>query len=142
MAQTCSAHTSCYCRNQVELVYNNFSQLAQDYQSHSGAVDTGSTPVASYSYANGSANTVRQTGITYPDGISMVITYNSAAAGALSRPDGLATTPGPSQFCTYAYLGMNVFVSAVYNQAAGVEWTTKTGGTGAAGDQYTALDMF
>jgi YD repeat-containing protein len=54
--------------NDVQLAYNTFQQLATDYQSHSGAVNTASTPNVAYAYANGSANTIRLNTMTYPNG--------------------------------------------------------------------------
>ena len=127
--------------NQVLMVYNSFSQLAQEYQEHSGAVNTSTSLQVAYSYANGSANTVRQTGTTYPDGSTVLgMTYSSTAANALSRADGL--TLGGSPLCSYAYLGLGVFVNVTYNAASSLELTAETGGTGDAGDQYTALDRF
>jgi len=36
--------------NQVEDIYNGLNQLIQEYQSHSGAVVTGTTPSVQYSY--------------------------------------------------------------------------------------------
>jgi len=126
--------------NQVLLVYNSFSQLAQDYQEHNGAVNTSTTLQVSYSYADGTANTVRQTGITYPDGTQIGFTYTSTTADSISRPDGLTDNGNP--LCSYAYLGLGVFVNVTYNAASNLEWTAETGGTGDAGDQYTALDRF
>lgn len=41
--------------NEVQFEYNGFGQLTKDYQSHSGAVTTMSTPKVQYAYANGSA---------------------------------------------------------------------------------------
>ena len=67
-------------------------------------------------------------------------TYTSTAANALSRAEGL--TLGGSPLCSYAYLGMSVFVNVTYNAASSLELTAVTGGTGDAGDQYTALDRF
>jgi hypothetical protein len=45
------------------------------------------TPFVEYAYANGSANTVRPTGIIYPDGREIAQDYGSAGsmADALSR---------------------------------------------------------
>ena len=45
--------------NDTKFTYNNFAQLTADYQSHSGAVNTGSSPKVQYAYASGSANTIR-----------------------------------------------------------------------------------
>ena len=67
--------------NEVQFAYNDFGQLITDYQSHSGAVNTGSTPKVQYGYANGSANTIRPTSLTYPNG--RVISYDYSTAGSI-----------------------------------------------------------
>jgi YD repeat-containing protein len=61
--------------NQDAMQYDEFGQLISEAQSHSGAV-TGSTPQVQYAYEDGSANTIRQTAMTYPDG--RVLTYYSS----------------------------------------------------------------
>jgi len=69
-------------RNQCDLIrntdyhpqdgYNCFVQLPQSYQAHGGEVNTGTTPQVQYSYADGSSNTIRITGMTYPNGRNVV----------------------------------------------------------------------
>jgi hypothetical protein len=54
--------------NDVQRVYNNFAQLANEYQSHSGAVNTLTTPQCQYQYVNGSGNLIRPTALIYPNG--------------------------------------------------------------------------
>ena len=54
--------------NQVELQYNAFGLLVADYQSHAGAVNVSTTSKVQYTYADGSANTVRRTQVVYPNG--------------------------------------------------------------------------
>ena len=58
--------------------YNDFAQLTQSYQAHSGAVNTGTTPQVQFSYADGLANTIRITGMTNPDGRNVVDDYGAA----------------------------------------------------------------
>ncbi len=53
-------------------LHPDFVQLTQSYQAHGGAVNTGTTPQVQYSYANGSSNTIRITGMTYPNGRNVV----------------------------------------------------------------------
>jgi len=65
--------------NEVQFAYNDFGQITTDYQAHDGAVNTSTTPKVQYGYANRSANTVRPTSITYPDG--RVITYDYCTTG-------------------------------------------------------------
>lgn len=55
----------------IQNQYGCFGQIAE-YQSHSGLVNTSSTLAVQYSYASGSDNTTRLTGITYPSGLYRV----------------------------------------------------------------------
>ncbi len=54
--------------NDVQLAYNAFGQLTSDFQEHGGAVNLSTTPEVAYVYADGSANTIRPTTMTYPNG--------------------------------------------------------------------------
>jgi hypothetical protein len=63
--------------NQVQNVYNDFAQLTQSYQAHGGEVNTGTTPQVQYSYADGTSNTIRITGMTYPNGRNVVDDYDA-----------------------------------------------------------------
>ena len=136
-----SLGTSATPLNEVLLTYNAYAQLAKDYQSHSGPVNPASTLNVAYSYADGSTNTVRRTGITYPDGTTTITTaYLGTAADALSRPDAL--NEGSATLCSYRYLGAGVFIGVKYDAASDVELTYQDGGTGDAGDKYTGLDRF
>ncbi len=58
--------------NQAPGFRHHFVQLTQSYQAHGGAVNTGTTPQVQYSYADGSSNTIRITGMTYPNGRNVV----------------------------------------------------------------------
>jgi RHS repeat-associated protein len=127
--------------NEVLFVYNDYSQLAKDYQEHDGAVNPASTLKVEYIYADGTQNTIRRTGIKYPDGTTEITTaYLGTAADALSRPDALKEDT--TTLCSYRYLGIGVFVGVKYDAASNVELTYEAGGTGDAGDQYTGLDRF
>jgi hypothetical protein len=59
---------------------NDFAQLTQSYQAHAGTVNTGTTPKVQYSYASGSANMIRITGTTYPNGRNVVDDYGTAGS--------------------------------------------------------------
>ena len=61
-----------------QFAYNNFGQIETDYQAHAGAVNTMSTPKVQYGYANGSANTIRPTTLTYPNGRVLTNDYGAA----------------------------------------------------------------
>ncbi|MFN0056627.1 MAG: RHS repeat-associated core domain-containing protein, partial [Planctomycetales bacterium] len=56
--------------NEVQRAYNHFRQLEFEYQSHSGAVNTGTSPKVTYGYADAGSgsNTNRPTSMTYPSG--------------------------------------------------------------------------
>ena len=126
--------------NQVGFTYNAYSQLEKDYQEH----DTPSTVLhVTYGYADGSDNTVRPTGITYPGASTTIRTAYGApgsAADALSRPDALQE--GSTTLCSYRYLGGGVVIGVKYDAASSVELTYEAGGPSDAGDKYTGLDRF
>ena len=97
--------------NDALFEYNDFSQLETEYQSHSGAVNTGTTPKVQYGYADGSANTIRATSITYPDG--RVVNYDYGSTGGandlLSRVGSLIDDDS-THLADYTYLGLNQIV--------------------------------
>ena len=133
--------------NDVQHVYNTFSQLVTQYQSHSGAVNTGLTPNVQYGYANGSANTIRPTSITYPNG--RVINLNYGTAGAmndqLSRISSLIDSDGTSHLADYTYVGLNRIVQVNSVQPGTALTYIQQGGSppiGDGGDQYTGWDRF
>ncbi|MCX7386349.1 MAG: hypothetical protein NTX48_06750, partial [Planctomycetales bacterium] len=70
--------------NQVQNVYNDFGQQTHSYQAHAGSVNTSTTPKVQYSYASGAAssNTIRMTGMTYPNGRGT--TYDYGTAGGMN----------------------------------------------------------
>jgi RHS repeat-associated protein len=107
--------------NQLLRTYNAFRQLEVEYQSHEGSVDTEGPPVTphvSYGYASGSANTVRPTSLTYPDG--RVLTYNYGSSGSdadkLSRI--IAIKEGSATLAAYTYFGTSGFAKTDYSQPA------------------------
>ncbi|MCW5555098.1 MAG: RHS repeat-associated core domain-containing protein [Verrucomicrobiae bacterium] len=129
--------------NEVQYEYNGFMQLTKEYQSHSGAVNTGSTPKAQYAYADGSGNYVRRTSLTYPDATAITSDYGSSNAvdDVLNRIKQLQLSS--TVLVDYSYLGQGRPVIADYSGQPGVQLTYYTsGGSGEAGDQYTGLDRF
>lgn len=102
--------------NQVQWAYNDFSQMTTSYQSHSGAVNTGTSPKVQYGYADGSNNTLRPTSLTYPDG--RVLTYDYGTAGGMddkaSRVSGIKD--GATTLAGYTYLGLGSVVEVDYTQ--------------------------
>ena len=80
--------------NQVQNLYNDFGQQTHSYQAHGGSVNTSTTLKVQYSYANGSANTIRMTGMTYPNNRGLTYSYGTANAmnDACSRIESVINT--------------------------------------------------
>jgi len=129
--------------NQVERVYNGLGQLTAEYQSHSGAVNTSTTPSVQYSYSemSGGEDNSRLTSITYPDGYVVSFNYSSGLNDTISRLSSLSDSTGTLE--SYKYLGLDTVVERDHPQT-NVNQTliSQTGGTGDAGDQYVGLDRF
>ena len=126
--------------NDVQLVYNAFSQLVSDYQEHEGAVNTATSPSVGYTYADGSAGTIRRTGVVYPN--ARVIGYNYAAGAddAFNRVtaivDGDSASAPP--LVQYARLGSGAFVQVDYPEPL-LRYDLAFG---LGDDPYTGLDQF
>src|SRR6202022_596968 len=130
--------------NQVQDVYNGLGQLITEYQSHSGAVNTSTTPKVQYAYNElaGGSNNSRLVSMTYPNG--RVLNSNYGTGGSLddriSRLTSLSDTSATLE--TYSYLGLGTVVKRGHPQP-GIDLTySKQSGelNGDAGDQYTGLD--
>jgi len=132
--------------NDVALTYNNFGQLFADYQSHTGAVITGTTPNVLYGYADGSANTIRPTTLTYPNG--RVLNYDYGTSGgiddSLSRIASLIDNDGTTHLADYSYLGRNSAVIVSYAQPSVEYILASLTGTNdpVTGDIYAGFDSF
>tara|TARA_R110002072_G_C7976780_1_gene535574 strand:+ start:9789 stop:15815 length:6027 start_codon:yes stop_codon:yes gene_type:complete len=122
--------------NQVRWSYNDFGQLTTSYQEHAGTVTPGVTPKVDYSYADGSANTLRSTALTYPDGREL--TYDFGTAGGTddkaSRVAGLKD--GTTTLARYTYLGFGSVVEVEYTEP-GMLYDLIGGSSG-----YSGLDQF
>jgi len=133
--------------NDTKFAYNSFGQLATDYQSHSGTVNTGTSPKVQYAYASGSANTIRPTTVTYPNGRVVTYGYDSSnsMADALSRVAAVIDNDGgATHLADYSYLGQQSFVETDYTQPD-VKYTlvgTAGGDDPDTGDIYRGLDRF
>ena len=123
--------------NEVSWVYNSFNQPTSEYQEHTGAV-TGLR--IQYSYADGSTNTIRQTGITSPNNTTITTEYLSSLNNALSRPDAIKESG--STLASFKYLGWGTLIDLKYDGASNANLLFQNGGTGDAGDIYTGLDRF
>ena len=66
--------------NEVQNVYNSFSQLTTQYQEPNGAVNTGTSAKVQYTYADGSTNTIRPETLIYPSGTVLEYKYDDTAA--------------------------------------------------------------
>jgi len=130
--------------NQVENVYNDFGQQTHSYQEHGGTVNTSTTPKVEYSYANGSSNTIRMTGMVYPDGRSLAQSYGTANGmnDASNRVESMKFSTEGFNLVDYQYLGSSGFVNAASAQP-GMEWTLiGSGNDPMTGDIYRGLDRF
>jgi RHS repeat-associated protein len=130
--------------NQVQRTFNGLGQMTAEYQSHSGAVNTSTTPNVQYTYSEmaGGANHSRLTSITYPNGKVLTYNYSSGLNDSISRLSSLSDTSGTLE--SYDYLGLGTVVRRSHPQS-GVDLTyiKQTGeSNGDAGDQYTGLDRF
>jgi len=134
---------------EVQFEYEDFRQVIKDYQSHAGAVVAGgfnSSPFVTYGYADGSANTIRPTGITYPNGREIKFAYGSpgSASDAASRIEAITYGQGLVEETHYEYLGLGTIVEADHWQPS-LRFTlvgTAGGDDPDTGDIYRGLDRF
>jgi hypothetical protein len=104
------------------------------------------TPKVQYTYANGSANTIRPTKTTYPNGRKLNLDYGSAGGmdDLLSRVGALVDDDGVIHLTDSSYLGLGTPVIADYTQPD-VMYTlvgTAGGNDPDTGDIYRGLDRF
>jgi RHS repeat-associated protein len=130
--------------NQVQRTFNGLGQLKIEYQSHSGAVNTGTSPKVQYTWSEipSQVNHSRLVSITYPNGKVLTFNYASGVNNNISRLSSISDTSGTLE--SYDYLGVDTVVRRAHSQP-GVDLTyIKQSGesTGDAGDQYTGLDRF
>ncbi len=128
--------------NQVQRAFNGLGQLTQEWQSHSGAVNTSTTPSVQYAYTlmSGGQNNSRLTSITYPNGKVLNYNYATGVDSTISRLSSLSDNSGTLE--TLSYLGLGTPVKRAHPQP-NVDLTYITaGGSGDGGDQYTGLDRF
>lgn len=132
--------------NEVCFEYNSFGQLIREYQSHLGAVDKATTPACRYGYADGSANTVRPTSMTYPNGRVLNFDYGAPGgmADALSRIDASIDNDGTTVLANFSYLGLSTIVEVELPEPTLLcTLVTTAGGIDPdTGDIYRGLDRF
>ena len=80
----------------MQWAFNGLGQMTQEWQSHSGAVNTSTTPSVQYAYSGmaGRANHSRLVSISYPNGKALSVNYNSGVDDALSRLSSLSDSTG------------------------------------------------
>ncbi len=131
--------------NQVFRDFNGLGQMITEWQSHSGAVVTSTSPKTQYAYnfnGSGTVNQSRQTSMTYPSGYALTYNYSSGLNSAISRLSSLSDSTGSLE--SYDFLGLSTVVRRAHSQP-GVDLTYIKQGAesnGPAGDQYTGLDAF
>ncbi len=131
--------------NESAFTYNEFGQLSEDEQAHVGP--TGSAPSVQYGFANGSANTIRPTTLTYPSG--RVLTYDYGTSGGMddkfSRIFALLDDNSTNtHLAEYLYLGPNRTAQINFAEpGAKFTWIMQSGESPTdGGDQYTGWDRF
>src|SRR5207245_8597183 len=84
--------------------------LTTEYQSHSGAVNTSTTPKVQYTYSEmaSGANHSRLTSIVYPNSRTITYNYATGLANNISRLSSL--TDGSTTLESYSYLGLSTVV--------------------------------
>ncbi|QOV92115.1 RHS repeat-associated core domain-containing protein [Humisphaera borealis] len=135
--------------NEVQRAYNGLGQIITEYQAHSGAVNTGSSPKVQYAYTEmvSGANHSRLKSMTYPNGRVLRYEYSSGINADTSRISFLADDSSGSvgtHLEEYSYLGSGTIVRK-NRPEPGVELTYIKQGAepvADAGDQYTGLDHF
>lgn len=131
--------------NQVVSQYDAFNQLTADIQSHSGAVG-GGTPQVSYTYADGSANTIRRTSLAYPSGKVITISYGATGSidDRLDRMVQTQVTGESAALATFAWAGASRFLRLGLPQPQ-LELTyikPAAQPVGDSGDPYSGYDRF
>jgi YD repeat-containing protein len=109
--------------NQVQRAFNGLGQLTQEWQSHSGAVNTSTTPAVQYTYSEmaGGANHSRLTSVVYPGSGAAAKTVNDVYASGvddrLSRLTSLTDNSGVT-LESYSYLGLSIVVKRAHRLLA------------------------
>src|SRR5207245_466148 len=96
--------------NQVQDAYNGLGQLTEEWQSHSGAVNTSTSPNVQYSYTlmSGGVNNSRLTSMTYPNGRVLNFNYATGVDNTISRLTSISDTSAALE--SLSYLGLDTVV--------------------------------
>ena len=132
--------------NQCLFLYNDFSQLIADYQEHDGEVDTETTPVVQYGYADGSSNWIRPTTMTYPNGRVLYYDYGTTDGinDAVSRIASLIDDDATTHLVDYSFVGLSQFVVVDYTEPDVKYTLVNLSGSNDpdTGDIYSGWDWF
>ena len=131
--------------NQVLNKYNGLGQLTAQYQSVSGAVDTETTPVVQYTYAElADGNNSRLTSIIYPDGYTVYYCYGSGLNNTISRLESISDHSGEDGACvtleSYVYQGTATVVERDHPQS-GINLYVTLDAFGRVADQKWATSI-
>jgi RHS repeat-associated protein len=132
--------------NQVQQAFNGLGQLTNEYQAHSGAVNTGTTPQVQYAYTemSGGQNNSRLTSMTYPSGYVLNYNYNTGLDSNISRLSSISDSGYTLE--SYKYLGLDTVVERDHPQnnvnLTYIKQGSDPNANGDGGDQYTGLDRF
>jgi len=118
--------------NEVQNAFNSFSQLSIQYQSHSGAVNTSTSP---YAYVDGTGNTARPVSMTYPNGRVLNVEYAAGDDNKLSRVSDLKISGESTASVAYTYFGLGSVASTSYPQPGIVSQM-------ASGGSFPGFDRF
>jgi RHS repeat-associated protein len=128
----------------VQRQYNGLAQPPAEYQSHSGAVSTSSTPAVQYGYTelSGGCCSGRRTTMTYPNGCVLNFNYGSGLDSSISRLTSISDTSGTLE--SYKYMGLDTAVERDHPQDnVNLTYIAQNGApNGDAGDKYVGLDRF
>ncbi len=120
--------------------FRRWGNLVQEWQSHSGAVDIGTTPSIQYTYADGATSGVaaylRLTQTAYPNGRTVNYNYPTGVDAIMSRL-GSITDSDSTTDAAYTYLGLDTIVKEDFQQA-GVNLNYDPSGS----NSYTGFDRF
>jgi RHS repeat-associated protein len=137
--------------NQVQDAYNGFGQLTGEYQEHTGAVNTTTSPEAQYADTEmaGGVNNSRPTSMTYPNGRKIDFVYNTGLDSGISRISAIADDNNGNPGTTlegYSDLGLDTIVQRAHPEPninlSDIQQTGESNLITDGGDQYTGLDRF
>jgi len=122
--------------NQVQFTYNDFGQLIEDQQSHSGSVASG-TPNVQYAYdpAGATSNESRLNQLMYPNGRILAYNFATGMDSILNRVTSISDSS--AALASYTYLGAGTVVRITYPQP-GI-WLDLWGGTSGV---FNGFDQF